>query len=65
MSTSEALKKLANQEARQVCLLQGGHFSALVTYDARREELVFHLIAPTKPLSVRALLFQTEPAWVL
>jgi len=65
MCTAEALKKLASREARQVCLVQGGKFTALVTFDPGRDELVFRLMAGQGPLSVKALLFQTEPAWVL
>ena len=64
MNTSEALKKLANQEARQVCLTHDDRFSAIVTFDRDKEELVFRLIG-SHPLSMRTLLFQTEPAWVL
>jgi hypothetical protein len=65
MCTAEALKKLANREARQVCLLHGGQFTALVTFDTKTDELVFRLIDDQRPISVRMLLFQTEPAWVL
>lgn len=65
MCTADALRKLASREARQVCLVQGGRFTAIVTFDAQREELVFRLVAGHGPLSVKALLFQTQPAWVL
>lgn len=65
MSTAEALKKLTSQQARQVYLVTGGEFSALVTYDAVKEELVFRLIGTKGKISMRALLFHTEPAWIL
>lgn len=65
MSTSEALRKLANQEIRQVCLLHRGQFAVVVTYDETNEELIFRFISAHRHLSVTTLLFHTEPAWVL
>lgn len=65
MSTTEALKKLAARQVQQVCLLHGGRFTALVSYDPIHEELVFRFLDPQHRLTVRALLFQTFPAWVI